>query len=257
MKKILGSCFLIVWACCAFAQEQDGGHVIHKDTINLRGVLYTANSTPAANIIINSKQLDLKYNKFQIFALTDEDGYFELEGAMPQDTLTITDPLYGTNLTYMNKGSRYMAIYLPVEKVFDLNSAHPIAVAAPRKNPKPVPSFTIYNYEKATEPTGTGAEALPAYPGGDENFFAYLKTRLVYPPKAIENNVEGTVEVRFNVGEDGALSGFKILKGIGYGCDEEIVDLLKRSPKWNPAVLMLRSVATRQTVAVQFKLTDN
>lgn len=247
----------MLWITCAFAQqEQDMGHIILKDTINLRGILYTANSTPAANIIINSKQLDLKFNKFQIFALTDENGYFELEGAMPQDTLTITDPLYGTNLMYMNKGSRYMAIYLPVEKVFDMNSAHPIAVSAQRKNSKQVPAFTIYNYEKSTQPTGTGVEALPAYPGGDENFFAYLKTRLVYPQKAIDNNIEGTVEVRFVVNEDGVLSSFKIVKGIGYGCDELVVDLLKKSPKWNPAVLMLRSVATKQTVSVQFKLTD-
>ncbi len=245
----------MVWAICALAQE-DAGHVIHKDTINLRGVVYTSNSTPAANIIIAAKQLDLKYNKLPMFALTDENGYFELEGALPYDTLTINDPIYGSHLTYMNKGSRYMAIYLPVEKVFDMNSANPLAVVASRKNPKHVPAFTIINYEKTIEPMGSGDEALPSYPGGDANFFAYLKTRLYYPPKAIENNIEGTVEVRFTVNEDGTLNTFKILKGIGYGCDEEIVELLKRSPRWNPAVLMLRTVATRQTVSVQFKLTD-
>lgn len=243
----------MVWAVCAFAQQDT---VIRKDTINLRGVVYTANSTPAAGIIIAGRQLDLKYNKLSMFALTDENGYFELEGAKPYDTLTINDPLYGQHLNYYNKGSRYMVIYLPVEKVFDMNSDHPLTVSAIRKTPKQIPGFKIYDYEATTEPTGTGVEALPSYPGGDANFFAYLKTRLYYPPKAIENNVEGTVEVRFTVNEDGTLSAFKILKGIGYGCDEEVVDLLKRSPRWNPAVLMLRSVATRQTVSVQFKLTD-
>lgn len=69
-----------------------------------------------------------------------------------------------------------------------------------------------------------------------EAYQKYLKANVKYPKAAIENKIEGTVTVSFKVGADGALSDFIIEKGIGYGCDEELIRLIKEGPVWNQSL---------------------
>ncbi len=52
---------------------------------------------------------------------------------------------------------------------------------------------------------------------------------------AEQNNIEGTVFVEFIVHENGLTSDFKVLRGIGYGCDEEALRVTMEMPRWNPA----------------------
>ena len=61
----------------------------------------------------------------------------------------------------------------------------------------------------------------------------YLDSNVVYPKTAIDNQVEGSVSISFLVDSNGVLSDFKIEKGIGFGCDEELIRLIKEGPKWN------------------------
>jgi TonB family protein len=77
-----------------------------------------------------------------------------------------------------------------------------------------------------------------------------------YPTKAIENNIEGTVQVSFKVERNGIPDEFKILKGIGYGCDDELINTIKRLGGWIPGIENGRPVVMVQTVSVEFKLTD-
>ena len=80
----------------------------------------------------------------------------------------------------------------------------------------------------------TIVEVMPEYPGGENARQLYLTQNIQYPVKAKENNIQGTVYVNFIVEKDGSLSNFKILKGIGSGCDEEVVRVMKNMPKWKP-----------------------
>lgn len=74
-----------------------------------------------------------------------------------------------------------------------------------------------------------------AYPvGGRRAYKQYLEKNLQYPQDALLNNVEGRVTVTFAVETTGLLSDFKVVKGIGNGCDEEVIRLIKSGPKWNP-----------------------
>lgn len=63
----------------------------------------------------------------------------------------------------------------------------------------------------------------------------YIRNNIRYPEAARKNGTEGTVELSFQVQPDGSLSGFKVIKGLGDGCNEEAIRLLREGPKWEGA----------------------
>jgi TonB family protein len=70
--------------------------------------------------------------------------------------------------------------------------------------------------------------------GGNKSFDNYLEKSLQYPHEAIEKKIQGKVLVSFMLKKDSTLSDFNVLHGIGYGCDEELIRLIKEGPKWAP-----------------------
>lgn len=82
----------------------------------------------------------------------------------------------------------------------------------------------------------------------------YLKKNLQYPAEARKNNIQGNVRVEFTVNADGQLADFSVKKGLGYGCDEEALRLIKNGPAWKPAVYNGKKVDRKITVYVPFKL---
>ncbi len=97
-------------------------------------------------------------------------------------------------------------------------------------------------------------EEMPEFPGGQNAMYSFLSKNLVYPKKAIENDISGKVYVQFVVRKDGALDNIKISKGLGYGCDEEVIRVLKLMPKWKPGKSNGKPVATQFTLPVAFTL---
>lgn len=91
--------------------------------------------------------------------------------------------------------------------------------------------------------------------GGMNSFFEYFSKSLKYPIPARKAGVEGKVYVQFVVTKAGDIGQIKILKGIGYGCDQEAVRVVKGSPKWNPAKQRGKPVNSRVTLPLVFKLT--
>lgn len=103
--------------------------------------------------------------------------------------------------------------------------------------------------------TGTLPTLQLASPkGGKRAFQKYLESNIRYPKKAVENKVEGKVTVQFSVQASGDLSDFKVLKGIGYGCDEEVIRLIKEGPAWQPTRRTEEPVADKVKVRVRFSL---
>ncbi len=71
---------------------------------------------------------------------------------------------------------------------------------------------------------------LPVYPGGQKALNDFINANRKYPEEAIENKIEGTVSVEYDVNVFGDVITTKVKHGIGYGCDEEacrLVSLLK------------------------------
>lgn len=111
--------------------------------------------------------------------------------------------------------------------------------------------------------TGSGVDSAPgdaapftfAEPKGGRNQFKnYLSNALQYPQEAIQHQAEGKVTIRFTVEPDGKLTDFEIIKGIGYGCEEEIIRLVKEGPTWNPTTKDNQPVTDQVRVRFRFEL---
>ena len=97
-------------------------------------------------------------------------------------------------------------------------------------------------------------EQLPEFKGGIQAFYKYLSKNLHYPTHAVETGIEGRVIVSFVVEKNGDLSDIKVERGIGGGCDEEAVRVLKDAPAWSPGIQNGRAVRVRYTVPISFNL---
>ena len=81
-------------------------------------------------------------------------------------------------------------------------------------------------------PVLTIVELMPSFDGGEEALYKWLGENIKYPQVAKETGITGTVIVTFVVEKDGSISGVQLLKGIGGGCDEEALRVVKNMPKW-------------------------
>jgi len=222
MKPFLSFILCLTLSTTIFAQTK----TISRDTINLTGVVYSSDGKVVPDLEIRSRHADPRFERSRISTKTDANGRFKLDGVMPNDTLMIASVKYD-KLQYYNKGSRSMLIFLPQEHITDINSANPIEIKASRLKPKEISEITV----TASEGTPTFTVVVRAeFPGGNENFVSFIKKKIEYPTAAIKNSIEGTVEVAFTVEKDGKLDEFIVLKGLGYGCDEEVIKAASKVP---------------------------
>lgn len=97
-------------------------------------------------------------------------------------------------------------------------------------------------------------EEMPAYPGGERALLEYVAKNIKYPQIARETGIQGRVFVGFVVEPDGSVSNVKILRGIGGGCDEEAMRVIKSLPKWKPGKQRGKAVRVSYQIPVVFKL---
>jgi TonB family protein len=89
---------------------------------------------------------------------------------------------------------------------------------------------------------------LPAYPGGKEAYLKFIKDNVVYPEQARINKIEGFVYLVYTVTNTGEIEEVEVSKGIGYGCDEEairVIRLLKYEPAHNRGIRMKVQMKTK------------
>ena len=94
--------------------------------------------------------------------------------------------------------------------------------------------------------------AMPA--DGMPEFYKYIGEKLKYPAQARRIGVEGRVFVEFIVQTDGSITDANVKKGIGAGCDEEALKVIKDSPKWTPARNKGVAVKQRLVLPISFAL---
>ena len=91
------------------------------------------------------------------------------------------------------------------------------------------------------------------YPGGSKALKDFIKNNLIYPENAKKKGVQGDVIVQFKVNSNGDVNSPKIIKGIGYGCNEEalrVVRKLKYPKKINRKI----RVTTYKKLKIKFQL---
>ncbi len=98
-------------------------------------------------------------------------------------------------------------------------------------------------------------EVQPEYPGGTPALVRFLTENTRYPKKARRKNVEGVVLASFIIDQQGNLTHPKIKKGLGGGCNEEVLRLLKLMPQpWKPATKNGKLVQVEYLLPIRFKL---
>ncbi len=97
-------------------------------------------------------------------------------------------------------------------------------------------------------------EDQPEFPGGMSQLYVYLQKNVKYPPIAKESGIQGRVFVNFVVEKDGSISNVKVLRGIGGGCDEEAIRVVKSMPKWKPGKQRGKPVRVSFNLPIKFTL---
>ena len=99
-------------------------------------------------------------------------------------------------------------------------------------------------------------EEIPQFPGGEKALMEYMAKNLTYPQEARDKGIDGRVFVGMVIEKDGSVSNVKVLRGIGSGCDEEAVRVIKSMPKWKPGMQDGKPVRVSYQIPINFKLSE-
>ena len=97
-------------------------------------------------------------------------------------------------------------------------------------------------------------EEMPSFPGGEQKLMEFVGKNIKYPQIARETGIQGRVFVNFVVEPDGSVSNVTVLRGIGGGCDEEAMRVVKNMPKWKPGKQRGKAVRVQYMLPVNFRL---
>ncbi len=103
-------------------------------------------------------------------------------------------------------------------------------------------------------PVFTVVEEMPEFPGGDEARLKFLADNIEYPKIAKESGIQGTVYATFVIDTNGRITDAKILRGIGGGCDEEMLRVLSLMPTWKAGKQAGKKVRVQFTMPMRFTL---
>ena len=98
------------------------------------------------------------------------------------------------------------------------------------------------------------ADEMPEYPGGNSALIIYLSHSIKYPDAARSKKVEGTVYVNFIVSSKGKILFPHVVRGIGSGCDEEALRVIRSMSGWKPGKQKGKPVLVQYNIPVQFHL---
>ena len=94
----------------------------------------------------------------------------------------------------------------------------------------------------------------PLFIGGDASLATYT-TQLQYPQKAQDRNVQGQVTIGFTVDTQGKTTNHRVLRGIGAGCDQEALRIVKTIPdEWVPAQVGGQDIVAEYELTLTFRL---
>jgi TonB family protein len=140
-----------------------------------------------------------------------------------------------------------------------------ITLVTPTAPPSEAPrTFAIVEYTEAVAGIGdrskldtdvyTMVEETATPDGGMQVFYDYVARKLLYPAQARRMGIEGKVFVEFVVLTDGSITDIRVKNGIGGGCDQEAINVLKGSPKWIPGKNKGIAVKQLMVLPISFKL---
>ena len=118
---------------------------------------------------------------------------------------------------------------------------------------KQLPKFLANKVVTGNIEKGDSVE-VPQFPGGERALYQSINEKLQYPDLAKQNGIEGKLYVTFIVTKEGNVDSVHVDHGIGFGCDEEAIRVIKLTPKWTPGKKNGVPVNVRISIPIVFKL---
>ncbi len=100
-------------------------------------------------------------------------------------------------------------------------------------------------------------QQMPEFPGGVLALRRYIAEHIQYPVLAQENDIEGTVVVKFVVGKKGEVTNVQVIRGVDPLLDSEAVRVVRNLPRFKPGYNNGRPVKVWYTLPIIFKLQNN
>lgn len=170
---------------------------------------------------------------------------------LPQASIRFTPPVVATDPQATEEVPEQAALQnARVSTVTEVGSAQPdlreLEIVEAPTAVSDVVDKTIY----------VSVEQMPELPGGGGQaaIVAAIQKSARYPGPALSNGVEGRVYASFTVNPKGEVTDVKIVKGLGYGLDEETMRAIKALPKFIPGKQNGREVSVSFTVPITFKI---
>lgn len=165
--------------------------------------------------------------------VSDAGGHFRLALSPQSDTLDFTYIGYKTKQIIRGEDGRQLNVTLQPDQS--------------RLN-----EMVVVGYgEKAHKNSYSRNEARPL--NGFAAFRRYVKDSLRYPPQARAHQVGGTVRLSFLVMPDSTIQQITVIKGLGYGTDQEARRLLREGPAWYP---VKPGDTTLQELKIHFRMKE-
>lgn len=90
------------------------------------------------------------------------------------------------------------------------------------------------------------------FPGGHRALSEYLRQHVHYPAEAAKADITGKVFASFVIDTTGYISDITILKGLGYGYDEEEIRVINMMPRWQPSTRSGRPIRVKYNLPIVF-----
>lgn len=97
-------------------------------------------------------------------------------------------------------------------------------------------------------------EVQASYPGGEAALLRFVSENLVYPSIAQEQEIQGTVVLRFRVEKDGSIGEIVIKKGLSKECDMAAAAVVKKLRRFTPARQQGHPVPVWFTLPIRFQI---
>ena len=130
------------------------------------------------------------------------------------------------------------------------NVEGPTDMALPNTPAEP-PPVTAAVPDKPDIPAFEAREQQPEFPGGAQAWLRYLNRNL-QTPSELEPGEKKTVLIKFIVDVSGTVTDFTVVRSGGYAFDNEVIRVLRKMPKWKPAVQNGHPVTVSFTQPVTF-----
>ena len=172
-------------------------------------------------------------------------------------------PIQGAIISIQGTGRKVLSDEIGLFRM-EADYNHPITIRAERMENRllnittflqhPDEPYTVIMYRKNSTRIYSVVEEMPEYPGGMKAFVNYLKRKLVYPPQAKKENLEGVVAVQFVVEKDGRITSPTVVRSLRADMDSAALTAIRNMPNWIPAREHGMRVRCKYSVPVQFKI---